>query len=171
MDLYLLNKRKIMAETADEEGTGKATLEVNPDQEKLPSGIEQRGCGDDEDDNEEEEKKDMVWFKYKNTICKGTIIGIKPPHNDIKSHTEVELKFEFRENACSYLKNINIKRLYQDLLIRNDEHNPPPLSYLYLKYGIDIETYEPVKVLLLPSLAPPNGSNGSPLTANAQKPD
>jgi hypothetical protein len=41
-----------------EEGTGKATLEVNPDQEKLPSGIEQRGCGDDEDDNEEEEKKE-----------------------------------------------------------------------------------------------------------------
>jgi len=41
-----------------EEGTGKATLEVNPDQEKLPSGIEQRGGGDDEDHNEEEEKKE-----------------------------------------------------------------------------------------------------------------
>jgi hypothetical protein len=41
-----------------EEGTGKATLEVNPDQEKLPSGIEQRGGGDDDCDEEEEEKKE-----------------------------------------------------------------------------------------------------------------
>jgi hypothetical protein len=40
-----------------EEGSGKATLEVNPDQEKLPSGIEQRGAGGD-DDNEDEEEED-----------------------------------------------------------------------------------------------------------------
>jgi len=39
------------------EGSGKAKIEVNPDQEKLPSGIEQRGGGDDEDNEEEEEKK------------------------------------------------------------------------------------------------------------------
>ena len=44
-----------------EEGSGNATLEVNPDQEKLPSGIEQRGGGDDDGDHgdeEEEEKKE-----------------------------------------------------------------------------------------------------------------
>jgi hypothetical protein len=45
-----------------EEGSGKATLKVNPDQEKLPSGIEQRGGGDDDGDDdgdeEEEEKKE-----------------------------------------------------------------------------------------------------------------
>ena len=41
-----------------EEGTGTATLEVNPDQEKLPSGIEQRGGGDDDADEEEEKKEE-----------------------------------------------------------------------------------------------------------------
>jgi len=41
-----------------EEGSGKATLEVNPDQEKLPSGIEQRGGGDDDDEEDDEEKKE-----------------------------------------------------------------------------------------------------------------
>jgi hypothetical protein len=41
-----------------EEGSSKITLEVNPDQEKLPSGIEQRGGGDDEDNEDVEEKKD-----------------------------------------------------------------------------------------------------------------
>jgi Type III restriction enzyme, res subunit len=40
-----------------EEGSSKSTLEVNPDQEKLPSGIEQRG-GDDEEEEEEEEKSE-----------------------------------------------------------------------------------------------------------------
>ena len=40
-----------------EEGSGKATLEVNPDQEKLPSGIEQRGGDDDDDDKEKEKEK------------------------------------------------------------------------------------------------------------------
>jgi hypothetical protein len=41
-----------------EEGSSKATLELNPGQEKLPSGIEQRGDGDEEDDREEEEEKE-----------------------------------------------------------------------------------------------------------------
>jgi hypothetical protein len=40
-----------------EEGLGKAILEVNPDQEKLPAGIKQMGGGDDEDEEEEEEEK------------------------------------------------------------------------------------------------------------------
>jgi hypothetical protein len=40
------------------EGSCKAMLEINPDQEKLPSGIEQRGDGDEEDDREEEEEKE-----------------------------------------------------------------------------------------------------------------
>lgn len=38
------------------EGSGKTTLEVNPDQEKLPSGIEQRG--DDTDDSDDDNVKD-----------------------------------------------------------------------------------------------------------------
>ena len=41
-----------------EEGSSKATLEINPDQEKLQSGIEQRGGGYDDDDEEEKDKKD-----------------------------------------------------------------------------------------------------------------
>jgi hypothetical protein len=41
-----------------EEGSSKATLEVNPDQEKLPSGIEQRSSGDDDDEEDEEKKED-----------------------------------------------------------------------------------------------------------------
>jgi len=40
-----------------EESSGKATLEVNPDQEKLPSGIEQRGGDDHEDDDKEDDEK------------------------------------------------------------------------------------------------------------------
>jgi hypothetical protein len=42
-----------------EEGAGSSTLETNPDQEKLPSGIEQRGGGSD-DDNDEEHDDDEV---------------------------------------------------------------------------------------------------------------
>lgn len=41
-----------------EEGTGKNTVEVNPDQEKLPSGIEQRGGSNEDDDDEEDDKKE-----------------------------------------------------------------------------------------------------------------
>lgn len=44
-----------------EEGSGKNTLEVNPDQEKLPSGIQQReGSSDDDKDEEEEEEKNNI---------------------------------------------------------------------------------------------------------------
>ena len=40
-----------------EEGSGKTTLEVNPDQERLASGIEQKSSDSDDDDNDDDEKK------------------------------------------------------------------------------------------------------------------
>jgi superfamily II DNA or RNA helicase len=43
-----------------EDGSSKSTLEVNSDQEKLPSGIEQRGGGDDEDDDGDEKEDDDI---------------------------------------------------------------------------------------------------------------
>jgi superfamily II DNA or RNA helicase len=49
-----------------EKGSGKATLEVNADQEKLPSGIEQRGASDDDDDEEGEKNEDDAIYKKAN---------------------------------------------------------------------------------------------------------
>jgi hypothetical protein len=41
-----------------EQSSNKMTLEVNPDQEKLPTGIEERGREDAKDEDEEEEEEE-----------------------------------------------------------------------------------------------------------------
>ena len=100
-----------------EEGGSKATLEVNPDQEKLPSGIEQRGGGDDngdDNDDEEEEKKEDEIAKKANL-------------NDILARLipEITLLSGCKEDLLEAMEAIN----------RNPKHREALNEFLIQLYG------------------------------------
>ena len=85
-----------------------------------------------------------VQFKYRNKLCKGEIIGIEPSDDGVLSHTRVKIQFDYSPNICNYLTSHTQIFLYQDLLIKNNEYDPPPLRLLYIKYRIDIDTLKPI---------------------------
>ena len=86
----------------------------------------------------------FVQFKHKNKLCQGRIVGIEPPEDSVLSHTKVRVVFDYSPNACTFLKSTTRDYLYQDLLIRHNELDPPSLVDLYVLYNIDIDTLKPV---------------------------
>jgi superfamily II DNA or RNA helicase len=87
-----------------QEGSSKISLEVNPDQEKLPSGMEQRDNGDDDDEDEDDEKEEIIKKVNLNDILARLI-----PEISILSGCKHDLReaMNIIQNNPKYLESMN----------------------------------------------------------------